>query len=136
MDTVTISLEKYNELIQAHNEKVAWFVEVSSDYWTIHFNAYKWYNQEKLWKLVINQMARDILLKNIRDEDYYKKERKYLHDKKKEIEKISKEQKNRDIKLNEKESEIDKKWIVNFLFRVWFFGLLFVVFILIKLLNS
>ncbi len=131
METVTISLQKYEELINTSKKIIEWYVEVTWDYSLIEFRSYRWCDQIKLWELVINQIDRNNILKNKRDEDFYSKEKKYLSDKQRDLTKRLKELWKLEVKLNEKESDLDIKYVQNFLFRLWFFISISIIFIMI-----
>ncbi len=131
METVTISLQKYEELINTSKKIIEWYVEVTWDYSLIEFRSYRWCDQVKLWELVINQIDRNNILKNKRDEDFYSKEKKYLSDKQRDLTKRSKELWKLEVKLNEKESDLDIKYVQNFLFRLWFFISISIIVIMI-----
>ncbi len=131
METVTISLQKYEELINTSKKIIEWYVEVTWDYSLIEFRSYRWCDQVKLWELVINQIDRNNILKNKRDEDFYSKEKKYLSDKQRDLTKRSKELWKLEVKLNEKESDLYIKYVQNFLFRLWFFISISIIVIMI-----
>lgn len=128
METVTISLEKYERLIETEKKLLKWHVEVNDNLIFIgnDFDILKKMSLSILEKRRINQSEND--------KKYYKKQMEKISEKERDLKSRERSYEVRKSQLDWKEKRIDEKWIWNALFRVWFFILVFVVFLETKVL--
>lgn len=129
METVTISLEKYEKLIEAEKKLLSWYVSLDEEIRSLRF---VWNDLNLIKELFLNKTEKKRIDKIKIDKEYIKKETEQVYKKLDEI--YQKELRLDELQktLDEKEEKIDSKWKENLAFKIGFFILVFIIFLLVK----
>lgn len=128
METVTISLDKYERLIENEKKIISGHVEFSG-----YNMRFFWNDYTLLKEIILSEEEAKKINEEENKKEYHKKQMDNLMKKEKEIKNLEKSYSNRKKQIDEKEKRIEEKNLENILFKIWFFVLVFIVFILSKL---